>query len=126
MGVSAVAAMIVLAGGHPSPEAAAAWLILAARATTAIPHVRAQILRMHGRPAAGSTLVAADAACIVGAIAAVLLDPAMAAGAVAVLAVVVVERATDRSVAAPKVIGIRQMVLGLLVVAATAIGAHLS
>lgn len=126
IGVSAVAAMIVLAGGQPSAEAGAAWLILAARATTAIPHVRAQILRVHGRPAAPTTLVAADAACLAGAGAAVALVPEMLAGAIAVLGVVVVERLTDRTVTAPKVIGIRQTVLGVLVVAVTAAGAHLA
>jgi hypothetical protein len=126
VGVCAVAAMIVLAGGHPSAEAAAAWLVLGARATTAIPHVRAQILRMHGRPTHASTLLLADLACVAAATAAVLVEPAMLAGAVAVLGIVAFERATDRRVLPPKVIGIRQTILGLLVVAVTAVGAHLA
>jgi len=126
VGVSAVAAMIVLAGGHGSAEATSAWLVLAARAITAIPHVRAQILRMHGRPVAASTLVAADACSVVAAAAAVLLEPSMLAGAIAVLVVIGFERLTDRSVAPPTVIGIRQMLLGLMVVVVTALGVHLA
>lgn len=125
IGVSAVAAMIVLAGGHSAAEATGAWLVLAARSITAIPHVRAQILRMHGRPAAGSTLVAADLGSILAAAAAVAVEPTMLAGAVTVLVVIAVERLTDRTVAPPKVIGVRQMLLGLTVVAVTALGVHL-
>lgn len=125
IGVCAVAAMIVLAAGHPSAEAGAAWLILASRAVTAIPHVRAQILRLHGRPTRSSTLVVADVVALLGVAGAVALEPAMLAGALAVLVVVGVERATDGRPAPPKVIGIRQMVLGLAVVAVTATGAHL-
>lgn len=126
VGVCAVAAMIVLAAGHSSTEAAAAWLILAGRAVTAIPHVRAQILRLHGHAARASTLVAADVVCVVGVAAAVVLEPAMLAGAIAVLTVVLVERLTDHRPAPPKVIGIRQTVLGLLVVVVTALGVHLA
>lgn len=126
IGVSAVVAMIVLAGGHASAEAAGAWLVLSARVATAVPHVRAQILRLHGRPAPASTVLAADVACVVAAAAAVAVEPTMVAGAVAVLGVVVFERVTDRRVVPPKVIGIRQTVLGLLVVVVTAAGVHLS
>jgi hypothetical protein len=126
VGVCAVAAMIVLAGGHSSTEAAAAWLILAARATSAIAHVRAQILRLHGRPSRTATLVVADLAAVIGVVAAVALEPSLLAGAVAVIAFVAVQRVTDRRAAPPKVIGIRQTVLGLLVVVATALGAHLT
>jgi len=43
-----------------------------------------------------------------------------------VLAVVGFERVTDRRVVPPKVIGIRQTVLGLLIVLVTALGVRLS
>ena len=125
VGVSAVAAMVVLAGGHSAAEATGAWLVLAARAVTAIPHVRAQILRMHGRPAARRTLVVADAAAVAAVVAAVVLDRSLFAGAIAVCVVIGIERVTDRTVAAPKVIGVRQMVLGLAVVVSAAAGVHL-
>ena len=126
VGVGSVAAMIVLAGGHASAEAAGAWLVVAARATTAIPHVRAQILRAHGRATRTSTLVVADLASVGAAAAAVMLEPAMLVGAITVLAVMGFEWATDRTVAPPKVIGLRQTGLGVLVVVATASGVHLA
>ncbi len=125
VGVGAVAAMIVLAAGHPSAEAAAAWLVIAARAITAIPHVRAQILRLHGRATRTSTLVIADLASVGVAVSAVRLDPTMRMGAVAIVFVMAFEWRTERTVAPPKVIGIRQTALGALVVLATALGVHL-
>src|SRR5690606_16216423 len=52
VGISAVAAMVVLAGGEGAALATGVWLVPAARAATAVPHVRAQVLRLHGRPTA--------------------------------------------------------------------------
>lgn len=127
VGISAVAAMVVLAGGEGAALAAGLWLVPAARAATAVPHVRAQVLRLHGRPTAPSTLLGADAAAVVGAAAAVALDTSLAAGAVAVLAAIGVHRlGARRPVPPPKVLGMRQMVLGLAVVAVTAAGVHLT
>ncbi len=125
-GICSVAAMILLASGHPPAQAIAVWLILAGRATTAIPHVRAQIFRLHGRPASPATLLAADAGALATVIAAVVIDPAVAAGAVAVSAVIVFQRATARHAVPAKVIGIRQSILGLAVVIATAAGISIS
>ncbi|WP_208028802.1 YwiC-like family protein [Rhabdothermincola sediminis] len=126
VGVSAAAAMIMIAGAHASTEAAAAWLILGARVTTAIPHVRAQIARLHERPTSDRTLVAADLLAVVLAAAATVADRAFAAGAVAVVAVIAVQRFTADQRVAPKVLGIRQSVMGLSVVIATALGFHLA
>lgn len=125
-GICSVVAMIVLAGGHQSAEAFAAWLILAGRATTAIPHVRAQIARLHNRPSSPAIPLAADGAALAVALAAVVIDAGVTAGGVAVAMVVAVQRATARSEAPAKVIGIRQTALGLAVVVATAVGIHLS
>lgn len=125
-GICSVAAMILVAGGHPPAEAIAAWLILVGRATTAIPHVRAQIFRLHGRPASSSTLLAADAGGVAAVVAAVALNPAVAAGAAAVAAVIVFQRSTAPHAVPAKVIGIRQSVLGLVVVIATTTGIHLN
>ena len=125
-GICSVAAMILLAAGHPPAEAVAAWLILAGRATTAIPHVRAQIARLHQRPWSSRDLVVADVAAVALAVAAVAADPAVAAGAVAVVGVVAIQRVTAATPVPAKVIGIRQTVLGLVVVAATAVGLHLA
>ena len=125
-GICSVAAMILLATGHPPAEAIAAWLILAGRATTAIPHVRAQIARLHRRSWSSRELIVADFAALAVAIAAVAIDPAVAPGAVAVAGVVAIQRITARTPVPAKVIGIRQTILGLAVVAATVAGIHLS
>lgn len=123
IGICAVAAMIVLADGGDGRIAAAAWIVLAARAITAIPFVRAQIARLHDRPNPAALLVAADVTAIVAAVGAAWLEPSVAAGSVAVAAVVIVQRLSARGpVPRPAVLGARQLVFGLVVVAATALG----
>jgi hypothetical protein len=125
-GICSVAAMILLASGHPPSEATAAWLILAGRATTAIPHVRAQIARLHQRPWSSRDLIVADVAAVAVAATAVVIDPAVAAGALVVVGVVAIQRMAAATPVPAKVIGIRQTVLGLAVVAATTVGIHLA
>ncbi|HEY6533444.1 MAG TPA: YwiC-like family protein [Acidimicrobiales bacterium] len=125
-GIGSVAAMILLAAGHLPSEATAVWLILAARATTSITHVRAQIARLHGRPTSAQLLLATDVAALVIAALAVAVTPGVIAGAVSVAAVVVFQRVTTRTPAPAKVVGIRQSVLGLVVCVATATGLRLA
>lgn len=122
IGIGSVAAMIILAAGHPAGEAMAVWLILAARATTSIPHVRALIARLHDRPTSDPALVVADVGALATAALAVAVEPAVAAGAVAIVCVVVVQRLTARAPVPAKVVGIRQTLFGLAVVIATAVG----
>lgn len=123
IGVCAVAAMIVLADGGDTHLSAALWVVLAARILTSIPYVRAQIARLHGRAAAAAMGVAADAAAVTTAAIAVALDRQVAAGAGAVVLVVIVQRLMARGpVPRAAVLGIRQMALGFGVVAATALG----
>jgi hypothetical protein len=127
VGICAVAAMIVLADGGRARLAAAVWVVLGARALTAIPFVRAQIARLHHRPTAPGTLLAVDAVALLAAAVAVVLEPSVVGGAAAVLAIVVVQRLTARGpVPRPAVLGIRQLALGLAVVAATAIGVQVA
>ena len=90
VGICSVAAMIVLAAGHAPSEAGALWLILAGRAVTAIPHVRARIAQLHGRPSSAGVLLAADAVALVAVAAAVAIDPSVTAGAVAVGVIVAI------------------------------------
>lgn len=123
-GICAVGAMILLAGGHTAALAGAVWLILAARATTSVPHVRAQVARLHGRPTTASTLLAADVLALAAVAVAVSLDQAVAAGGIAVAGVVVFQRITARNPKPAKVVGIRQSVLGLIVVVATVLGVY--
>jgi YwiC-like protein len=125
IGVSAVVAMIVLAAAVGSRLALGLWLILAARVITSIPFVRGQIAVAHQRPVAGRGLLTADVSALVIAVGAVALQPSLVLGAVAIAAVVAFQRVTARRpVPAITVIGVRQMVAGIVVVAATAIGAH--
>jgi len=122
-GVCAVAAMIVLADGGGRGLAAGVWAVLVARLVTSIPHVRAQISRLHGRAVPRLGSLVADAVAILAAGLAVGLDRDLAAGAVAIVAVVVVQRITARGpVPRPDVIGIRQMAMGFGVVVVTALG----
>jgi hypothetical protein len=127
VGICAVAAMIVLADGEGARLAAAVWVVLAARAVTAIPFVRAQIARLHNRPVAPAALLATDAAALAAAAIAVVVEPSVVGGAVAVLAIVVIQRLTARGpVPRPAVLGVRQLALGLAVVAATAVGVQVA
>lgn len=121
--ISGVAAMIVTADGQGASLAAGLWLILAARALTSLPFVRAQIARLRGRSTAPSLLLGADLAAVVVATAAVGLERSLAWGAVAVVGVVGVQRVTGRgSPRPPAVLGASQMLLGLGVAVATAAG----
>lgn len=123
VGVCAVAAMVVLAGGGDGRLAAGVWLVLAARATTSIPHVRAQIARLHGRPSQARAATAGEVAAVALAGAAAALDRSLAAGAAAVLVVMALQRlAGAKPVPRPVVLGMRQMAMGLGVVIVTAIG----
>lgn len=126
IGVSAAAAIIVLAAGGSSTEAIGAWLILTARATTAIPFVRGQIARLHHRDSPGGVLVAADLLAVALVATAVVVDLMFLAGAAAVTVVIALQRLTAQRPVPPKVLGMRQMALGLAVVVATALGAHLA
>lgn len=127
VGVCSVAAMIVLADGGSGGLAAGVWAVLVARVVTSIPHVRAQIARLHGRPASAAGAVAADAGALVAAALAVWVDRSLAAGAVAIVAVVVIQRVTARGpVPRPVVLGMRQMAMGFGVVVVTALGVLVS
>ena len=84
---------------------------------------RAQIARLHGRAAGPAGTLVADASALIAATVAVMLDPDLAAGAVAIVAVVVIQRATARGPAPrPVVLGMRQMAMGFGVVVITALG----
>lgn len=124
--VAGVAAMGALAGGAAWDLAVGAWLILAARVASSVPHVRAQVARLHGRSYSPVPGLAGDVAAIVVSVLAALLAPALFLGAVAIVVLVVVQRVTlARPPRAARVLGLRQMALGFGVVGTTAIGAWL-
>ena len=125
--VASVAAMGTLAGGGSGAVALGAWLILSARVFSSIPHVRAQVQRIHGREVATRPGVIGDLAAVWTAALAVLLDASLVLGAAAIVVLIVVQRITlSRPPRPAKVLGIRQMALGFAVVGATAVGAWLA
>lgn len=127
VGISAIAALIVLASGGDPALAVGAWLILSGRAIASIPFVRSQVFRIHGRPRSGPHQVVWDLLAIASVAAAVLLDRSLIAGAVAVLAVIAIQ---DISALSPPpkatVQGIRQTIMGVAVVIVTWLGVLLT
>lgn len=123
VGMGGVVAVIVLAGGGSGRLAAACWLILAARAVTAIVTIRDQVGRLHSRPGNPRLVLGADLAALAIAASALLVDRSAAVGAIAVAAVIVIQRVLNvRPTRRAVVLGVRQSLLGLTVVAATATG----
>ena len=128
VGIAGVAAMMALAGGLDTAVALGLWAVLAGRAIAAIPTIRSQVLKLHGRPTKAVLPVAADLVALALVAATAIAEPALIAGAVAVAVAIVAQRAliawapTERAV----VLGIRQTVMGLAVVIATAVGVGLA
>ncbi len=123
VGIAAVAAAIVVAGGGGAALAAGAWMVVAARSVGAIPFVRVQIERLHhGSAPVGVSDAAQVAAVAVGATA-VLVDRSLVGGLVALAVLAALHSWWVRRPGVPaKVLGIRQMVLGLGLVLVTAVG----
>lgn len=123
VGIAAVVASVALAGGASAWLAGALWLVLAARSVASIPFVRVQIARLHHGP--GSVRVS-DSSQVVGAavaVAAVVVDPAVLAGAAADGALLIAQVVWVRRTPPPaKVLGIRQLLAGLVIVGVTAAG----
>jgi hypothetical protein len=124
--IASVAAMGALAGGAAWPLAIGAWLILGARVLSSIPHVRAQVHRLHDREAPTLPGVVGDLAAFGLAVTATLLEPTLFMGTLAIAGLIIIQRITLARPPRPaKILGIRQMILGFAVVGATAIGAWL-
>ena len=124
--IAGVAAMGALAGGATWPLAIGAWVILGARILSSIPHVRAQVLRLHRQEVPAALTLVGDLAALGTAIVAVLLEPTLILGALAIVGLIVVQRITlVRPPRPAKILGVRQMILGFTVVGATAAGVWL-
>ncbi len=128
VGIASVAAAVVLAAGAGAAHGGARlavglWIVVAARALASLPFVRLQLARAKGRAhRVGRSDAAQVAGLALGAVA-VVLDPRLAAGLVALAVLAAVDVVGARRPPPPAVVlGIRQMVLGLAVVAATAAG----
>jgi hypothetical protein len=126
LAVASVAAMGARAGGTDWPLAAGLWLILGARILSSIPHVRAQVLRIHGHAPPTRLTLVSDGAALVAAVAAVLVEGSLVAGAAAIGGLILIQRITlVRPPRPARVLGVRQMLLGFGVVAATTAGTWL-
>ena len=122
IGITAAAAAIVIAGGDTIRLSVAVSAVLAARALASIPFVRTQIVRLRHDTTLGATDAFQVAAALV-AIAATVVDYRVVVGAAAVVLVALVQAVALRGAVPPaKILGLRQLAMGLAVVAATAAG----
>jgi len=123
VGIASVVAAIVLAGGHTASLATGAWLVLAARSVGAIPFVRVQIARLRrGDGPVAQSDAAQLAALAMGAVA-VVFDRRLIVGVGWLVLLAVLQVVWARRVPSPpKVLGIRQMALGVGLVLATSTG----
>ena len=123
VGIAAVVSAIVVADGGSGMLALALWMVLAARAVASVTFAQGQVHRLrHGDWSKRASDVAQLAGAVI-ALAAALVDPSVWSGAVCVLAIVAVQLAWSRGPARhAKVVGMWQMVFGLSLVAATALG----
>lgn len=123
LGITAVAASIALAAGESERLAGGLWLILAARAVGAIPFVRVQIMRLRGGQGPVWQSDLAQLVSVAIAALAVVADRQLLLGFVGIVAMAATQLVWVRRAPVPaKVIGLRQMGIGLALVAVTAIG----
>lgn len=123
VGIASVVAAIVLAGGHSANLAVGAWMVLSARAVGAIPFVRVQIARLRGVSGSTRSSDAAQAVAIAMGVVAVVMERQMVAGLIGLLVITVLQLVwVRRAPLAAKVLGLRQMALGVGLVVVTAAG----
>jgi hypothetical protein len=123
--IAAFAPAIALAGGFPLPQALAAWALLAARCVPSIVYVRARLRLEHGKAANPIPALAAHVAgaALAGLLALLGLAPWLSLPALlALLARAALGLSASRKPTPAKVIGIRELLYGLLVVFSLAIG----
>ncbi len=128
VGMGAVAAAIVMSGDGNVALAWAAWLILAARSIGAIPFIRTQIARLRRQMAGTRSSDLFQVLAVAVAAVAVVVEPDVIIAAVVIVTIAVLQLVWVRRSPVPpaKVLGLRQMALGLVLVAATAIGVGLA
>lgn len=123
IGITAVAASIVLAAGRDGRLAIGVWLVLAARAVGAIPFVRVQIMRVRRGEGPVWQSDLAQVTAVVIATVAVLADRRLLLGLLGVAVLAVAQSVWVRRPPLPaKQVGLRQMAVGLGLVAIAAVG----
>ena len=128
VGMGAVAAAIVVAGDGSTALAAAAWLVLAARSVAAIPFIRTQIGRLHRGEISVRSSDLFQLLAVAIAVVAVVVESDLLLGSIAVVVIAGLHLAWLRRSPVPpaKVLGLRQMALGIALVVMAAIGARLA
>ena len=123
VGITASVAAIVLAGGGTTSVAIAAWILLAARAIASVTFARVQVTRGRSQATPRVASDVAQVAGVVGALVACAVDADATVGAVCVLAVAIAQFVWSRGTARPaKVVGVGQLLFGIVVVSGAAIG----
>jgi hypothetical protein len=122
IGIGSIAAAVALADGETNLIAYGLWCVVAARSVAAIAHVRCQILRSHSRPAPRWHSDIAQGAAVVAVTIGWAFDavPFAAVAAMAALGIfntLALYRPPPKAV----VIGLQQMVFGLVIVVVTAV-----
>lgn len=124
IGVASMAAAIPLAGGDTALVAAGLWCVAAARAVATIPFVRLQLRRAKDQAHNRRTSDAAQAVAVGAAAVGWALDAVPTAGLAAILGLAAVHTwLARRPPPATPVLGAQEVVFGLTVVLATALGA---
>lgn len=127
VGMTACVAAIVLAGEGGTALAVAAALVLAGRAVASISFARVQVTRVRKDPTPRRVSDVAQVVGVALAAAAVAVDTDLVLGAACALVVAAVQFAWSRLPARPaKVVGIFQLVFGLVIVAGAALGVALA
>jgi hypothetical protein len=122
IGIGSVAAAIALADGRTAALALGLWCVVAARAASAIPYARTQVMRGRGKPDrrwhSDLAQVLALAAVVIGTV----FDAVPLAATIFVAVVAAMNFTAVRLAPRPaKVIGIQQMCFGLAAVIVTAV-----
>lgn len=120
-GMAGTAAAIVVADHGSVALAVALWLVLAGRSVAALPFVRAQVERLHGRPASVRQVDAFQLAAVTLGLLALAAEPSTVGGLAVLVAFGLAHVWWVRRPPVPaKILGFRQLALGLGLVAATA------
>lgn len=128
LAIGSVVAAMVLADGGAGRLAVGLWFVVAARAVASVPFVRLQLARARQKPHRTLASDGAQAAALALSVVAAALDHQLRVAPVVALVLVagfhVVAARRDPPVAT--VLGVQQVVLGLMVVLASAVGVRAS
>ena len=122
IGISSIVAVILLANGESFKVALGLWIVVATRGSAAIPYVRTQVLRIHGRSNKVWHSDLAQGLAIVSVVIGWLAELVPLASAIAISIIAIFNFGAVRLSPRPaKVIGLQQMFFGIAVVLVTTI-----